>query len=94
MARAFVTVDFSAGDPRPTATADEFQVDLPVVFLGSDLPAALNGVDKSIVTITLGFGDSLATMANKVGAAVRAQAAAFGYSVGQNSVLVSSLSKV
>jgi hypothetical protein len=84
MARAFVNSDFSAGEPRPTGVADEFQIDLPVVFLGADLPAGLNGVDKSMVTVTLNFAD----------AAVRAQATSLGYSVANNGVLVCSLAKV
>jgi hypothetical protein len=94
MARAFVNADFSIGNPRPTATVDEFIVDLPVVYLGNDLPAGLNGVDKSIVAVTLLFGDTLTQMGTKIGNAVRTQATGLGYTVVNNGVLVSSLVKV
>lgn len=94
MARAFVSSDFSNGNPRPSGVADEFIVELPVVFLGSDLPAGLNGVDKSIVAVTLGFGDTIAQMGTKIGNAVRAQATSLGYTVAANGVLAGSLAKV
>jgi hypothetical protein len=90
MAKAVVDVSFENCVP---VSASEYQVQLPVTFIGSDLPGGI-GVDKDLVTVNFLDADTINQMGSKLATAVRALATSRGYTIPANQILTCALTKL
>lgn len=91
MARALLSCLWE--NASPNAVAGLVDVDVQVMYVGTDLPGGI-GVDRDIVRVVgLDASQTPAQIVTAIAAAVRTRAASIGYTIGVNEVLAPSLSK-